>query len=131
MRTQGWTQSLSEKVEEWRDRSFDWSTSDCCQFAAEVVYAITGTDYREKFPRYESRAQAEKILSAIGGVIALASSVLGDSKHPSIAKRGDVVACDFGDGVAIGICLGVWSCAPGPSGLVYRPTLNAVSAWSI
>lgn len=127
----GWPEILAVKIEEWRNRPFDWSTSDCCQFAAEVVLAITGIDYRERFPRYESRQQAELILTKLGGVPALVSSVLGESKHPAFAQRGDVVACDFGDGVAVGICIGVECCAPGPSGLVFRPTSRSVSAWSI
>lgn len=131
MRVDNWPLILAEKVEEWRFRSFDWAASDCCQFAAEVVLALTGIDYREQFPRYESRQEAEEILTGLGGVPALVTSVLGEAKHSAFAQRGDVVACDFGDGIAVGICLGVECCAPGPKGLVFRPTLTAVSAWSI
>lgn len=130
-RITGWAQALSESISNWQNRQFNWATSDCCQFAAEVVLAISGIDYRDRFPKYESRDEAEKILNELGGIEALASSVLGERKHPSAAKRGDVVACDFGDGLALGICLGVESCAPGIKGLVYRKTLKSVAAWSI
>lgn len=130
MRIQGWPQVLSAKIEEWRERPFNWSTADCCQFAADVVLATSGIDYRDRFPRYESRSQAEKILRSMGGTVSLAVSVLGEPNPASMARRADVVACDFGDGIALGICLGVECCAPGPSGLVYRPTLNALAAWS-
>jgi len=109
----------------------EFGTTDCCQFCADVVLALTGTDHRPSFPAYTSREEAETILVSLGDMVGLLSSVLGESKPVAKAMRGDVVAADFGDGLAAGICLGVHCCAPGPKGLLFLPTAYAVAAWSV
>lgn len=131
MRVSDWPTVLVQKVEEWRYRPFEWGVSDCCQFAADVVLALTGTDHRAAFPQYGSREEAEAIIAQHGGMVGLLSSVLGEAKPVARAMRGDVIAADFGDGIAAGICLGVHSCAPGARGLIFRPTLSAVAAWGV
>lgn len=75
--------------------------------------------------------EAQEILTQFGGVEGIATEALGQPKAVALAHRGDVVACDFGDGVALGICLGAVCCAPGQNGLEYRPVSTAVSAWSV
>jgi hypothetical protein len=131
MRVTGWVDVLNDHIEAVRSRPFEWGVWDCCQFAAETVLAITGKDYREAFPTYQSRADAIVLIHTHGSVVELLSSVLGSWKHPAHAQRGDVVAADFGDGIAAGICLGVNSAAVGPAGLVFRPTETALAAWTI
>jgi len=122
---------LYAKIEEWRTRPFAYGSVDCCQFPADVVLALTGVDFREQFPTYATQEEAAAILATHGGMVGLLTSVLGEPVHVSRAKRGGVIACDFGDGIAAGICLGVKCCAPGARGLVERQTLDAVAAWSI
>jgi hypothetical protein len=122
---------LSERVEAWRHRPFRYGESDCCQFVADVVLAISGIDYRARFPRYASESEAYEVLAAHSGAQGLIESVLGPAMAPSFARRGDVVLADFGDGLAAGICLGVQCCAPGARGLTFRPMTFAVAAWSI
>lgn len=131
MRVNQWPEVLDAKINEWRRRPFNWAGSNCCQFTADVVLALTGVDHRDAFPTYETKEQAESILADLGGVVALATLALGEPKPVTRAQRGDVVACDFGDGLAVGICLGVKCVAPGPRGLIERPTINAVAAWSV
>lgn len=131
MRVANWPLVLAGKIDEWRARSFDWGASDCCQFAADIVLALTGIDHRASFSMYASREEAESILAQHGGMAGLISSALGESKAVAFAGRGDVVAADFGDGIAAGICLGAQCCAPGKRGLVFRPTVQAVAAWSV
>lgn len=99
--------------------------------AAEHVFAVTGVDHRGAFPAYASQTEAETILKGHGGMVALLTSVLGEPVPVARAKRGDIVAADFGMGMAAGICLGVRSCAPGARGLQYLPTAQAVAAWIV
>lgn len=122
---------LVQKIEEWRHRAFEWATADCCQFTADVAYALTGVDYRSRFPRYSSKEEAEEIIARYGGMVELISDVLGDPVPVAFARRGDVIAADFGAGIAAGVCTGVQSCTPGPRGLLFRPTLSAVAAWRV
>lgn len=131
MRVLNWPQKLDAKVEEWRSRAFAWGTADCCQFAAEVVEAITGDDKRSLFPAYADEAAARAIIAANGGLSGLASAALGASKHPSRAMRGDVVLLDRGEGELIGICIGSRIVAPGLQGLEFAPMSCALAAWSV
>lgn len=130
-RKPNWPAILAEKVEEWRNRPFDWVTWNCLLFPAAMVEALTGIDHRSTFPEFSTKQDALRIVTERGGIEALISSVLGESKAPSHAMRGDVVVCDFGEGITAGICLGLNCCAPGAQGLVFRRTLSAVAAWSV
>lgn len=122
---------VDAKVDEWRNRALAFGTHDCCQFAAEMVAALTGNEHRAKFPTYSSRREAALILAKHGGMVGLASSVLGEPKPWGRAEKGDVVVADFGDGPAAGVCVGAKCCAPGPKGLVFLSIDKAIAAWSV
>lgn len=129
-RVSNWPAVLAAKVEEWRLRPFAYGAADCLQFAGDVVLALTGVDYRERFPSYASQEEAGAIMAG-GGVAGLLSGLFGPPKAAAQAMRGDLALIDFGDGLAAGVCLGIVCCAPGAAGLVFRPTAQAVAAWSI
>jgi hypothetical protein len=131
MRVDNWPLILAEQIEAARLRPFAWGSWDCCQFVAECTLAISGVDHRDAFPRYADQNEAQTLLADKGGIVGLLSSVLGESKHPAMAQRGDVVVADFGDGMAAGLCVGAHCCAPGPRGLVFRPMTSATAAWPI
>lgn len=131
MRVAHWADRMAEFVEAARTRPFEWGTWDCCQFAAEAVLALTGADHRTAFPTYASEQEALDLIAGHGGLESLLSTVLGDSKPPARAQRGDIVLADFGDGLAAGLCLGVSCCAVSPRGLVFKPTRIATAAWSV
>lgn len=131
MRLPDWPQRLAAKVEEWRFRPFKYGETDCLQFAAEAVEAVTGVDHRQAFPRYASEMQAGRILVRCRGVDGLITSVLGPAKPPAMAGRGDIVMGDFGNGLTAGVCVGVHCCSPGERGLEFRPTRTVISAWSV
>jgi hypothetical protein len=126
-----WTLAMHENVERWRHKPLSFGDADCFQFLAEHVLAITGREYRDRFPQYASRDEAESILDATGGPAALLTSCLGEPKPVAWAMEGDAVLCDFGDGPAAAVCLGVYCCAPGPRGLRFQITADAVAAWSV
>lgn len=131
MRVDNWPLVLNQKVEEWRHVSLEYGGSDCFQFAAEVVLALTGVEHRGNFPRYASRAEAEAIIASHGGVSGIVTAALGASKPVARAMRGDLVFLDVGEGAAVGVCLGVNCCAPGPHGLVFKPTAVSIEVWSV
>lgn len=110
----------------------EYGKTDCLQFCADVVKAITGTDHLDKFPVYDSQLAAAKILVEAGGLRPLISSVLGDEKPAAWAKRGDVVVCvDSNGDQHAGICLGpVWA-GPTEAGLIFPPMTKAIAAWTV
>lgn len=131
MRVANWPIVLAEVIEEWRYLPLSYGTVDCFQFCGTMYQRLTGVDHLSQFPPYDSREGAEEILAQHGGPQGLIESVLGTSKHPAYAQRGDIVLADFGDGLAPGICVGAHCCTPGPAGLVFVPMKRAVAAWSV
>lgn len=131
MRVDGWQEKFSGEIVGWLRRPFSYGESDCFQFTASVVSAITGVDYRERFPKYESRETAEDILALNGGASGIVSSVFGEMKPPLHALAGDVIVADFGFGPTAGICVGPRICAPGPCGLIFLDLDHATAAWSV
>lgn len=131
-RVANWPEILNRLIDDRRLTPFWFGQTDCCQFAAEIVSALTGSDHRSAFPAYSTRAEAEAILREHGGMVGLATSVMGEPKSVAWAQRGDLVAADFGDGIAIGVCLGVHSCAPKqPFGLAVLLTQQAIAVWTV
>ena len=132
MRVVHWEQALESELDLWRTRTFIYGESDCFNFAARMVNVLTGVDHLYKFPQYNSREQAEAILRQHNGAAGLISYALGAPQFPvARAVKGDLVVADFGDGDTVGMCLGVHSCTPGPSGLVFIPMHRAFAAWSV
>jgi hypothetical protein len=132
MRVTGWPEILAAKVEEWRSRPFQYGSSDCLQFVADVVESLTGVDHRARFPRYKTRIGAARITARMGGVEGILTRCLGLPKPVARAFRGDVIVIATLNGPTAGICLGVDCCFPGePSGLMFRKTADASAAWSV
>jgi hypothetical protein len=130
-RVDNWPLVMNELVEQWRARPLSFGDGDCFQFLGAHVLAITGVEYRDQFPQYASREEAAEILEQHGGAVGLLTGIFGEPKPVAFAQRGDAVVCDFGDGLAAAVCVGFHCCAPGPRGLRFEPTLNAVAAWSV
>jgi hypothetical protein len=131
VRVAGWQAALAAVVEEWRHRPFAYGSADCFQWTAAAVQAVTGIDYRDRFPNYGTALGAGRILCRVDGVAGLITSILGPPKPVAYATEGDVVAGEFGEGMTAGVCLGVHCASPGPGGLVFRRTASATTAWSI
>jgi cell wall-associated NlpC family hydrolase len=131
MRDPRWPQLLGDKVEEWRGRAFRWGRADCWQFVGDAVEAMTGIDYRDRFPKYRSKREALAILESTGDMLGLAESVWGPAKPPAHALEGDVVLLNLRRGLTAGICLGQQCAATGTNGLVFVSRDAAAAAWSI
>jgi len=98
---------LSRFIEERRRMPFAWGSNDCCLFAADWVLAATGrgvaADYRG---RYTTALPAMRFVELGGGVEAMIERAGGQVVHPTMARRGDVIARDVGNGIGLGVCVG-------------------------
>jgi hypothetical protein len=127
------TERLAALISSAHGKRFRWGAWDCCQFGARAVQALTGRDQREIFPKYRTRTEAETVIADCGGLDGLTRKALADCPeiHPSRARYGDLLLCDFGRGPQPAVCIGVYCLAPGRRGLEKRMTLDAVAAWKI
>lgn len=131
MRTDTWQADLEAALGRWRGVPRVVGQTDCAPFTADIVKAITGTDYLGSFPAYSTDEEAAAIIASFGGVEPMISSVLGPSKHPSRATDGDVMAFTAGGRPGMGICCGVVTATVGMNGLEFIKTLDCSAAWSI
>lgn len=129
MRVRGWESILHAELQAAKDRPFIWGEHDCVTWVANVILALTGTDYMAEFRgTYDSQLGARRLIKEIGGD--LPGCV--DGKLPSIpvpmARRGDVVLYEN----ALGICCGVKSFfITQADGLQGIRTLQCEKAWRV
>jgi hypothetical protein len=128
MRFENWEKLLNDYLS--KVGPFEWGANDCCLFAANGVRAITGEDYAKPYRGYKTAKGAMSRLKDIG-VAGVATKALGEPKPPTLAKRGDVVSFESGDGLALGLCIGAKIAAVGQDGLIMLPMNQALQAWSI
>lgn len=116
-----WAERMTAKLDEIRERPFEWAAWDCCHFVAALVEAMTGTDpladYRGS---YASEAEAWAAVTARDGNLrAACKRVFGATIKPAFARRGDVVM--LRGGMAIGICAGTHAAFVGDDGIAWKP----------
>jgi hypothetical protein len=128
MRFQNWEKLLNDYLSQVGP--FEWGANDCCLFAANGVFAITGEDYAKPYRGYKTAKGALGKLKDIG-VDGVATKALGEPKPPTLAKRGDVVSFESGNGLALGLCIGAKIAAVGQDGLIMLPMNQAIQAWSV
>jgi hypothetical protein len=59
------------------------------------------------------------------------TALFGPAKHVSQAQRGDVVVSDVGEGLAGGLCMGVYTATVFETGIERVKTLSGVMAWTV
>ncbi len=131
MRDPRWPQLLAQVIEDWRPRAFRWGRADCWQFVGDALFAMTGTEYRAKFPKYRTMRAAMRISSSVGGMQGIGDWAFGPQKPPAFATEGDPVLLDLKRGPTAGICLGPYCASPGPKGLVFVPRTAIIAAWGV
>ena len=82
-------------IQSYTNRPIVYGESDCCQFAADCIEAITGVDYRPVFGRYSSEREAKRLMVKYGGIAGLLTHVLGE---PNGDSSGAGVATTTQDG---------------------------------
>jgi len=110
---------------------FSWGKQDCCLFAADGVYAVTGIDFASELRGYTTAREALRILASRGNCKGLANAALGPPTSWKLARRGDVVLHMVGRRQALGLCAGDVFAAPGPHGLEFLPMSAVLIAWNV
>ena len=110
---------------------FVWGSNDCCTFAAAAVEALTGDDPMASVEHYDNPLAAARLVNDAGGLLALASSFLGEAESPRMAAVGDVVLLLNEGREVLGICNGTNTISPGRDGMAVLEMTAASAAWKI
>ena len=135
-RSDCWTDSLDSFIELTRHRPFEWGTHDCCLFAADAVYAMTGIDPAAPLRgEYASMRGAIRVIDVNGGMEVmcdrLAAAVGMRRVPPDHAGRGDIAMVENPLMDALGVIVGrVVACA-GQDGLVFMPRSSIIAVWKV
>ncbi len=126
-----WPERLAKLISHADKQKFCLGVHDCCFFAADCIFAMTGVDLAQ-----ELRGMPVKpILKGYGGVAFLAAIKATDYKMKIIparaARRGDICLLNGGRGDTLGVCLGARVACPGEEGLVFYPLSAARNAWMV
>ena len=98
---------LARFIEERRRIPFAWGSNDCCLFAADWVLAATGRDLAAEYRgQYATALGALRFVESAGGVEGLVQRAGGRRVDAKLARRGDVIARDVGNGTGLGVCIG-------------------------
>ncbi len=86
-------------------KKWEWGTVDCAQFAAGMINALSGKDYRDVYD-YDSKMACAKVLLRHGGVVAITTNHLGvPNTIWELCDDGDVVMAKLDQGDTLGIAL--------------------------
>lgn len=109
---------------------FVWGWNDCAVFAASCVEAVTGEDPAADLRgTYSTAFEAADVLQGLGGLESIADARLGPPVNPKLAQVGDIAMCQVEGRDALAVVMGSHLLAPGESGLVPVPILEARKVW--
>lgn len=131
-RLRDWPQRYAALIAQRMAAPFAWGTNDCCTFAGDVVFAITGADpLQPELRGHRTEREALRSLADMGDIVALTTEALGEPVPPSYATTGDVVLVQVKGRDALAVCNGRGALMPGPEGLVVVPITDALLAWKV
>lgn len=120
---------LTRFIEERRRMPFAWGSNDCCLFAADWVLASTGRDLAFEYRgQYATALGALRFVQSAGGVEGLVARAGGRRIDQKLARRGDIIARDVGDGIGLGVCIGALAAFVAKGGLGFLDFTNG-SCW--
>jgi hypothetical protein len=123
---------LSEFLDAWPAKPFDWASGNCCHFAAAWVKAATGREI--ELPKTPDVRAARRVLKT-GLADACRRLYGGPEVLPTLAQTGDLVLVPVeGEGVgeALGICSGRDVILLGADGKpAVLPIDRATTAWRL
>ena len=126
MRRNDWEKQLVETVSR-HDAPFHYGSNDCCGFAHEVVYAVTGRRVDHDY-QYTGKRDALRLLKRHGGVVGIVDGILDRTSNP---MRGDVVADEHDGKFCLGVCMGHVSAFISPKGMEYKSLTGKSVAWGV
>lgn len=111
---------------------FAWGTTDCCATAARVAAAITGRT-RERWFRYSTEGEADKVLATVGGLEAALVSELGPAIAKEDTRDGDVLLVRLRDKDMAAVRLGDRAVCRSAGGMLTVPMTSSrvVRGWRI
>ncbi len=125
-----WQTALDAAFKEREFKPFGWGGQDCCLFAADCVFAVTGVDPAEDLRgTYSNEFEAARVLASEGGVVGVAARRAGPEISVQEAQVGDIVLVLFDGRETLTVCGGMMLYAPGPTGLVHLPRGQGLRAW--
>jgi hypothetical protein len=128
MKKENWPSILFEEIEKARTAPFSWSQHNCAIWCADVVLAMTGTDYAAPFrARVKTEKSARRFLKT-KSLKALVSEQLQEIPV-KMAQRGDVVLMIQNEIEILGICLGEHAAFINKQGLAFFPIDSMTNAW--
>jgi hypothetical protein len=113
---------------------FDWVAATCFHFAGEWVELVEGWNPMADLPVWRSEAEANELLSSMGGYEAAVTQKLGREAIGSAeARLGDVVMLPLENGRAsMGICNGRTVIAiAGTGAVLHLPMPQDSVAWRV
>jgi hypothetical protein len=127
-----WRLCLDVLVRERTHQPFAWGSNDCALFAADCVRAITGVDVAAHLRVYKDARGATVMLQAYGGLMALATQLLGAPAGIRNATAGDVVLVRMSKREALGILFDHDTLiGPGAQGITVASMSDALCAWRV
>jgi len=142
-----WPTLLHEYLAERMNAPFVWGKNDCCLFACDAVFEMTGFDLAIDFrSKYDSALSAIRAMqefvsdssvenSHLVGAVAARIAAQHEIKEIPVlmAQRGDVALVLAARGESLGIVSlrGDSVLSPGEKGLVALPLKMALKAWRI
>ncbi|MBB5715841.1 DUF6950 family protein [Sphingomonas aerophila] len=135
VRAPDWEERLALYLDRVAEERFEWGVHDCALHAAAAVKAQTGVDPAAAFRgTYDTRTGSAEALRkhGAGTLLRTVTAWLGEPKHVSQAKRGDIV---MKDRTTLGVCVGLYSYfvgeEHGQEGLVHVPTADCSRAFTV
>ena len=132
MRRQDHIERLATYLQEAGLKKFEWGVHDCATFAAGAVEELTGR--RIEFQDLRAVRSAAEVIVALNhqSLKERVTLILGSPITVALAQRGDIVLEELEPGrESLGVCFGEFSFFLIPVGIVPRPTLGCLSAWSV
>lgn len=132
-RVPGWETRLYQATRELAARPFEWGKNDCALFCADVVLALTNTDYMARFRgRYSTEIGAARVIRSEGFAdLGDAAASMLPEIHVSEAQRGDVALCDGKYGPFLSIITGHMVIGPTCNGLMHVSVTHAMRAFKV
>ena len=115
MRRLDWEKQLATTIDD-HDLPFHYGKNDCCLFALDIVYAITGRHLEHSYAWSNSR-EALSILHKTGGVVNIVDAMLARTDR---LMRGDIVSIKQEGKDCLGVCMGAVSAFVTPGGIIYK-----------
>ena len=126
MRRNDWEKRLIDTIQA-HDAPFRYGSNDCCGFALDTVYAVTGERVSHDY-LYTSKREALELLKRHSGVVGIVDGILNRTDRP---MRGDIVADEYEGKFCLGVCMGSVSAFISPVGMEYKPLSSLSVAWRV